>query len=266
MEVDRQISLEEALTKTESDAIEALKAATAAVNSLKKFRTTAQVGNLRELRRTIEAAEQAIDTLREQLVKAKEGWDFNEEAYLSDGSFVSEILATAQQIGVSIYEQDDRLYCYPSLIRVMPNDRIVVIDRAKEGRLRPSVLVSHLKDLQNRPVRFKSGAFLESLYAAYTTAVEARGRGLVPTGTQIALIEIYELLTLLPGQSKEYSREEFARDLYLLDQSGMTTTRKGWVATLHGPRGNESARKIFSIITKDGDVKRYYGVSFAQER
>jgi hypothetical protein len=266
MEVNYRNSLEQALAKTEADADAACKAATAALRSLKKFRAAAQVGNLRELQKTIEAAEQALADLKQQFTTAKAGWSFDEDTYLSNGAFVAEVLATAAQTGVSIYERDDRLYCYPSLIRILPNDRAVVIDKTRERRLRPSVLVRHLQELQNRPVRFRSEAFLASLYDAYDTAVRTRGKDRRDTAAIVPLVEIYDLLTLLPGQAKEYSRQEFARDLYLLDQSGVTTVRNGAVVSFHAARGNESASKVISIVTKNGQAKAYYGISFTREQ
>lgn len=266
MEVNYRNSLEQALAKTEADADAACKAATAALRSLKKFRAAAQVGNLRELQKTIEAAEQALADLKQQFTTAKAGWSFDEDTYLSNGAFVAEVLATAAQTGVSIYERDDRLYCYPSLIRILPNDRAVVIDKTRERRLRPSVLVRHLQELQNRPVRFRSEAFLASLYDAYDTAVRTRGKDRRDTAAIVPLVEIYDLLTLLPGQAKEYSRQEFARDLYLLDQSGVTTVRNGAVVSFHAARGNESTSKVISIVTKNGQAKAYYGISFTREQ
>lgn len=260
-----QNSLEEALAKTEAEADTACKAATAALRSLKKFRAAAQVGNLRDLQKALETAEQSIADLKRQFTTAKAGWNFDEETYLSTGAFVSEVLATAKQTGVNIHERDDRLYCYPSLIRVLPNDRAVVIDKTRERRLRPSVLVQHLQELQNKPVRFKSEAFLESIYDAYATAVKTRGKERRDTAALVSLVEIYNLLTMLPGQTKEYSRQEFARDLYLLDQSGVATVRSGATASFHAARGNEAASKIIPIVTKTGQAKAYYGISFTQE-
>ncbi len=122
--MDRLTSLEKSLAKTESDAEVALKAAGAVVSSLKKFRVAAQVGNLRDLRKAIEVSEQAIATLRQQFANAKEGWDVDEEAYLSSSAFRSELLQTAKQMAVKIFEQDDRLYCYPFLIRILPNSAL----------------------------------------------------------------------------------------------------------------------------------------------
>lgn len=260
-----QNSLEEALAKTEAEADTACKAATAALRSLKKFRAAAQGGNLRDLQKALEVAEQALADLKRQFTTAKAGWDFDEETYLSNGTFVSEVLATAKRTGVHIYERDDRLYCYPSLIRVLPNDRAVVIDKTRERRLRPSVLVQHLQELQNKPVRFKSEAFLESLHDAYSTAVKTRGKERHDTAAIVPLVEIYNLLTLLPGQAKEYSRQEFARDLYLLDQSGVVAVRSGATVSFHAARGNEAASKIISIVTKTGQAKAYYGISFTND-
>lgn len=264
MAVNQQNNLEQALAKTEAEADSACKSATAVLRTLKKFRAAAQTGNLRELPKLIETAGQAITELQQQLSKAKTSWDFDEDTYLSNGAFVAELLATAKQLGVSMYERDDRLYCYPTLIRVLPNDRAVVIDKARERRLRPSVLVYHLQDLQNRPVRFKSEAFLESLYDAYTTAVKTRDKERRGTSAVVPLVEIYNLLTMLPGQAKEYSRQEFARDLYLLDQSGVTTIRNGAAISFHAARGNEAPSKVVPIVTKSGQAKAYYGISFTE--
>jgi len=258
-------SLENALAKTEADADATLKAATAAVKSLKKFHIAAQTGNLPELRKTIEAAEQAITALRQQFTNAKEDWIFDEEAYLSNKAFTSEILESAEQIGLKIFEQDDRLYCYPFLIRILPGERSILIDKVREKHLRPSVLVKHLKDLQSKPSRFRPEDFLESLYSAYETVVASRGKEEVNTGVVVKLIDIYRLFTLLPGQSKEYSTQEFARDIYLLDQSRVTRTKKGLIAAFPASTGTRSNTGTITVITQDGYVKKYYGISFANE-
>jgi hypothetical protein len=125
--------------------------------------------------------------------------------------------------------------------------------------------VGHLKELQSKPVRFNSKAFLESMFSAYSIAVKTRGKERSGTGSVVPFVEIYGLLTLLPGQSKEYSRQEFARDIYLLDEMGVRNTKNGFVVNIHGPRGPEPPGKIVRIITRDGEVKRYYGISFTQE-
>lgn len=265
MEIEQPASLEKTLAKTESDADAACKAASAVVNSLKKFRMAAQTGNLRELQKTIEAADQAIIALRQQFTNAKEDWNFDVESYFSEKSFTSEILKAAEQIGLKIFEQDDRLYCYPFLIRILPGERSILIDKVREKRVRPSVIVKHLKELQSKPTRFKPEAFLDSLFSAYETIVATRGSEQITSGVVVKLKDIYGLLTLLPGQSKEYSLQEFARDIYLLDQSRVTRTRKGLLVTFPASTGTRSNTGIITVITQGGQEKKYYGIAFVGE-
>lgn len=267
VEADEQ-ELETALSRTEADAEATLKAANAVVTAVKRVRTAAHAGNLRDLRTTLANAEQAAAALQEQVRTAKAGWDFDEQAYFADGAFTRELLATAQQMNVRIYEQDELLYSYPSLIRVLPAERAVRIDKTRERRLRPSVLVAHLRDLQQRPPRFKPEAFLESLYTAYKIKVEqTKGKdGLALDNVVIRLRDLYDLLTLLPGETREYTLQEFARDFYLLDQSGQNTTRDGAVLFPSGATGTRGRGGAIRVITQRGEEKVYYGVAFSRPR
>ena len=256
-------NLEKALAKTQADVEATLKAAGSVVNSLKKFRINIRTGNLRDLKKTIESAEQAIAALKQQFINTKEGWNFDSENYIASRTFTDEILEMSKSLGVKMFEQDERLYCYPFLIRILPNELAVQIDKTKDKRLRPSALVSRLKALQNKPVRFKPEAFLESLFKAYETLIKSRGKVQVGRGSVITLREIYRLLTLLPGQTKEYSLQEFARDIYLLDLSG--ATKKGYDVTLPGvSSGMKGTTGTIRVITQEGQDKRYYGISFSE--
>ncbi|MDZ4165890.1 MAG: hypothetical protein U1C55_12250 [Smithellaceae bacterium] len=256
--------LEKALAKTETDVDATLKAANSVVSSLKRFRSAIQTGSLRELKKTIDSAEQAIAALKQQFVNTKDGWNFDTESYVASRAFPDEILEMSKSLGVTIFEQDERLYCYPFLIRILPSELAVQIDKTKDKRLRPSTLVRHLKALQNKPVRFKPEMFLESLFSAYETLKKIRGKDQGGKGIVIPLMQIYGLLTLLPGQKKEYSRQEFARDVYLLDQSGATRTEKGAVISLPGSTGIRSTTNTIRVITQEGQEKRYYGISFSE--
>lgn len=265
-----QPSLEPALAAAEARAESVQKSAASATRALKRVRTAAHTGNLRDLRPSLDAAEQAIAALRQEFANAKESWDFDEEIYLASGAFQREVLATAQGMNVHIFEQDDRLYSYPSLVRVLPAERAVLIDKTRERRLRPSMLVAHLRDLQKRPARFRPEAFLEALYDAYTALVASaaakRGRtkDLFGAGTVVRLVDVYDLLTLLPGQSKEYSRQEFGRDIYLLDQSGKTKTRGGQEVSFPASTGTRTSSGTIRVITQSGREKVYYGIAFQE--
>lgn len=262
MENNYSNGLEKALAKTENDVDATLKAANSVISSLKKIRGAVKTGSLRELKKTIENAEQAIAALKQQFINTKEGWNFDSENYVASRAFPEELLEMSKSLGVKIFEQDESLYCYPFLIRILPNELAVQIDKTKEKRLRPSTLVSHLKALQNKPVRFKPEIFLESLFSAYETLIKSRGKDQLGKGIVIPLLEIYKLLTLLPGQAKEYRRQEFARDIYLLDRSGVTKTKEGFVLRF-SDRG--FTRHTIRVITQEGREKNYYGISFSKD-
>lgn len=264
MEDEGAPSLEDALARTEADADGVLKAASALTAALKKLRAAAQAGNLRELRPTLTAAEHALVAVRQQFANARDGWDFADEDYLASGAYVRELLQMAERMQLRIFEGDERLYCYPVLVRLLASDRVVQIDKTRERRLRPTVLVNHLKELQRQPPRFRPEAFLEALFSAYQNLVRQRGKQLANSAPTEELVRIYDLLTLLPGQAREYSRQEFARDIYLLDRSGVTTTRQGWVVSFPASTGTRSASRTLRAIAEDGREKIYYGIAFAQ--
>jgi hypothetical protein len=84
-------------------------------------------------------------------------------------------------------------------------------------------------------------------------------------GTVIPLLEIYELFTLLPNQAKDYSKQGFARDIYLLDRSGVTTTRKGGRVSFPASTGTKTSSRTLSVINERGEEKLYFGISFTGE-
>ena len=84
------------------------------------------------------------------------------------------------------------------------------------------------------------------------------------TGPVERLARVYELLTLLPGQSREYSSHEFARDIYLLDRSGITQTRDGYVVTFPASTATKSASGVITAITESGQERRYWGIAFTR--
>jgi hypothetical protein len=261
---DAPRSLERALQQTEAGADASLKGAAAATRSLKRLRSVVHDGNLRELRSALAAAEQSVEALQREVAMTVKGWDFDEASYFTTGTYVDELLETASRMQLTIFEQDDRLYCYPSLVRVLGAERTILIDRTRERRLRPSTVVAKLRALQDRPPRFRPDAFLESLFKSYRTLAQRHGSASLESGPVERLARIYELLTLLPGQSREYSSHEFARDIYLLDRSGITETRDGFVVSFPASTGTRSASGVITAIAENGQERRYWGITFTR--
>ncbi len=90
-------------------------------------------------------------------------------------------------------------------------------------------------------------------------AIKQQNRG---DATVISLGDLYELLTMLPGQAREYTKAEFARDIYLLDQSGQTTAKDGARIEFHSGAGARVPRGALSVVTQRGEEKKYHDVSF----
>ncbi len=252
--------LETSLEAIERAAETALRGVTATMRELKRALAAARTGQVRDLRKALTAAQAAADGLAAETCSLGAAFDFDERAYLASGGFVKELLAEAAAHGLAIVEgDDDRLLCYPSLLRVLPGDAAIEIDKVRDRRLRPSVLVGVLSRAQERGVRFKAEQFLDSVRAAYELHVAAEGKR---ADAVVRLVDIWSVLTMLPGQRTQYSRQEFARDLYLLDQSGITRTERSprelhWSAST-GTKG----AGVLTTVARNGREQLYWGVSF----
>lgn len=252
--------LEAALAASEQEAVAALAVVNRLRGAVAGARRAAATGDLRALRRALSGAEDTLADAAEAVGRLRDGWRLSEEdevALLSSGAFTRELMSVADEMGLSIYDQEGVLSSYPSLVRVLPRQLAVSIDRKPHRQLRPSVLITHLAALQNREPTLSVERFAETLHAAYRVV----GR---QPGTMVPLSEIHAALTLLPSAARDYGRQEFARDVYLLDRSGHTTTRSG--ARLRLSAGATSARdrrNLLVVVTREGVEKSYFGIEFS---
>ena len=250
--------LEAALAATEERVDAALKATAAATRELKRAKTGAERGQLRDLRRALSAATTLAGEAARAAEDAGESFGFDELEHLESGSYAQELLDVAAAQDVAMFEADERLLCYPSLIKVLPGDAAVEIDRRREKRLRPSVLVGLLATSQARPPRFRPKPFLDSLESAYDLV---RSAGRQRDAAVMRLVDVWGVLTLLPGQQRDYTRAEFARDLYLLDSSGVATARSGRVLRWHASSGTRGSGTL-ATVAQTGQRQLYWGISF----
>ena len=251
--------LEDDLIAFESEAESLAKQLSDLLRDVKKVRAMAAKGLVRDLRRSMQALPDRADLVADGLRKLKSETDIDVIAMMASGAFSRELINAARAEKVAIEEQDGRLLCYPSVIQVSAQDEALVVDKKRERRLRPSVLVELLKARQDKPPTFRPEPFLESIERAYDLQVAKSGR---KAGSVVKLTEIHRILTLLPTQKRDYPEPEFTRDLYLLDQSGHHATKSGrrmeWSASAL-TRG----QGVLSTVTKTGQHKIYAGVSFS---
>lgn len=252
--------LESALAVSEEQVDAALKAVAAVTRELKKAKTSAARGQLRDLRRAVGAATGLAEEARRATEDAASSFPMDEQEHLASGAYARELLEVARTQGVAMFEADERLLCYPSLIKVLPGDAAVEIDRRREKRLRPSLLVGLLAAAQARPPRFRPEPFLESLATGYDLV---RAREQVRDGGVVRLADLWGVLTLLPGQQRDYTRPEFARDLYLLDSSATRTTKSGRVLGWHASSGTRGSGTLVTVA-QTGQQQLYWGISFTE--
>jgi hypothetical protein len=253
-------AFEGAMSAAEAAAGAALQRAGALTRELKRVKAAAATGQTRELRRALEAVAGLADRVAEEARALHAGYDFDEQAHLASGAYTKELLAAATTAGVDVFEDDDRLLCYPSLVRLLPDQGALEVDRKRERRLRPSFVVGLLAAAQRRGPRFRPEPFLDSLRTAYELVVARDGKR---PDAVVRLIDVWGVLTVLPGQGRDYTKQEFARDLYLLDQSGLTTTPRSprelrWSAST-GTRG----AGVLTTVTRGGQQRRYWGIGFS---
>ncbi len=261
------ISFEQACSDTENVAEEARKSAARVVSQARALGKAAQTGNITAIKRTQDRLRESLQDLEEK-VAATEHWPFSEEEEqdLFQDQYTDELKVATEEKGINLYERDGVLFCYPSIIRILPSDRAVRVNRKKVSTVRPSHLAGLLLASQNKSSGFKSNRFIESLYAVYADIVDKGPKELIPSGggRVLPLARIYKLMTALPGANREYDRSDFARDLYLLDSNGPHQTRQG--KTVSFPTSTGARRRssdLFSFIGPAGEAVEYYGIKFS---
>lgn len=268
----RASGLEQAFADVENAADAALKSASALTKLAKDLQKAAKQGNIAAIKREQGRLGGALDDLSNGVSAAIASWPFGdaeEEACLRDG-YAEELREAASERGLTMYERDGRLFASPSIVRILHGDRAVRIDQKQVSAIRPSHLAQLLAENQKKPGRYPVAQFLEALHTVYLDIVrddESASRLMQgKQGRVVPLARIYRLFTSRPGQQREYTNVDFARDLYLLDTSGVTTTRSGAVVSFHASSGTRShkAGDIFTFVGPDGRDAQYYAVRFTE--
>ena len=119
-----------------------------------------------------------------------------------------------------------------------------VLDAFMAERLTLSVAQSWGFSEEEGIAYFADGGFTDELVAAAGVS-----------GLQLAL-------TVSPGSSKEYSKPEFGRDLYLLEQSGERVTRKGARVSFPRSTSTKSSAGMITVVGEDGRRVDYASIGF----
>lgn len=254
------MSLSEQLDAYGKDVAAWLEQAKKAVAAVQRMQKAVVNGNVREIEKLRQAARVAVDAL-DQRADACPAFIFDAAAYLTpEGDFIPELQAAAERAGVRLTVRDGVIFSYPVLVHLEPELAAVRVEKRLEPNIRPEVLVAQLKKAQARDPKTKPERFIETLFDAYEY-VRAKRR--IDAYIDLPLSQLYQVLTLLPGQEKEYTLLDFTRDIYFLDLSGVTETRKGFRMSLPASTvSRERSAKILKFVTRDGYEKEFAAIKF----
>jgi hypothetical protein len=254
------VNFEEAFAQAEKAALAAVRAASRLSAAARALAKAASEGDIGRLRRAGERLSEEAEAARQEAANACAAWTLDpetEERYLRE-EYAEELFQSADASGLKMQRHNSAIISYPLIIRILPSQRAVTLNRRKVSGLRPSKLVARLKTSQNRASRGNPQTFLETLFSAYKLVAQGERLGAV-----VSLEEIFRVLILSPGS--DYSKEDFARDLLSLDRSGTIVTRSGAQVSLPASTGTRDSRHTFVCATADGEIVTFYGIKFSED-
>ncbi|MFN0107171.1 MAG: hypothetical protein ACKV2U_34375 [Bryobacteraceae bacterium] len=254
------MTFEQGFAETERAASAAGKVTGALAGAVKQLARAASEGDLSKIRKASERLATIIESTRQEVLNARSAWPFSpeeEESYLRD-FYAGELIDVAKAESFQIQRLDEGLVVFPSIVRILPSEGVVKINRKKVAAVRPSHLVKTLRDIQSRKPKGTPEAILEVLHRAYRLIVGTE------YGKTVTLVRIYDALTLLPGSTANYDQTDFVRDLFLLDRSGVTRTKSGATYSLPASTGTKGAKATYSFVAPDGETVSYYGIRFSE--
>ena len=188
-------TLEQALDALERDADSSLRALLAAVKEAKRLKAAAATGQLRDVQQAFDAVDALGRGCGRLRPRAAGRLAFDEQATSSPARYTKEVLARGRRAGLDAFESDDRILSYPAIVPLSPADATVLIDKRKERRVRPSVLVRHARCAAGATTEVQARGVPRGARHAYDLVVAARGQ----PGATVKLTDVYNVLTVLPG-------------------------------------------------------------------
>ena len=264
------ISLEQACSESEVIAEQSQVSVRKLLRQINSLKKAAKVGNIAGIKRCQENLKNLLEEVNSDVSKAVSSWPYTEEDEIQifEEQFAPLLKSTAREVGFNIYEKDGNLVCPPLIVKILPAQRAVNVNRKKVSQVRPTYLVDILQKAQNKNARHSPKQFLASLYRIYNILKMSENSNLISGGggPVYQLNTIYNLMTALPGSSRDYDRSDFARDLYILESKGPQVTRNGARVSFPSSTGTRHRAKshLFTFINKDGSSVEYYAIRFSQ--
>jgi hypothetical protein len=220
----------------------------------KRAQDAARLGKVKDLAKLIADVQSASAAAAESAHGLD--WNFDIRPWLTSGAYANEVIALAEANGLGgVREVNGELFSFPLIVRVDAGDSSVLMGKKRERGIRPSHVVSLLKQARQGQAGLSAAQLLPALERAYL--LQTKGI----SGVAVPLREVYEVLTLRPGQSREYPELDFLVNIYVLDRSGPHTTKTGHRLSFPASTTTRSGRG-FQFVTEQGEEKVYSAIRF----
>jgi hypothetical protein len=261
-------ALEDTLTALDAHLVDAEKQATALLKTTRRLRRAAREGAMASLSAAVATAQADVDRIREPLATAAEVLDYDVATAFASGAWLDELAEAAEAAGVVLVRRDGRITAYPVALRLDGRAQGVRIGRKLEKRIRPSFMATQLRALQQRPDRFNARQFLDRLFLLYNSKAYAEDPTWRPTqlgqGPLVSLVDLHDLLTVLPAAGADYPQEEFTADLLRLDRQPDATDSHGRRFELSGSTGRKGGKRL-TLFDEAGEQHDYFAIRFILE-
>lgn len=232
-----------------------------------KLEKALQQGNLEQAERAAGWLEAALGKQQEILARLKEKLPaFDVTAYLRE-NFEAEFFTACRSQDLKVSGTFPTYEVFPFRVRVQPEKRWVEVNDRVVRFLRPTVLAAYLKEQKNRLYRenFNPVRFLDALAAGYDTilAVRQATHGVkIQPGLEVSLLDVYDRLTLLPAQRRQYPLNMFAFDLHRLFVADSFTASDGRRLVLGGGRRRG---RVLLVYDAQGLEHHFSNLRFVEE-
>jgi len=218
-------------------------------------------GALPNARTSLRPCVELATGVTESLVQIGADLDAPITHYLQSAEYFADVSVKCKELGLELRNDGDTWYCFPSTIKVLAEEEIVVINSNRTSEVLPANIAAKLKTAYDAAIANPPKQFLDVLFKAYLAIGSKNGAHTEMAGSVVPVIDLYNVLTLWPERKRQYSKSQFALDLYLLDRSGVTSV-SGKRLTFSASTGARDRSKIVAVQDEHGYEKVYYGIYF----
>lgn len=236
------------------------------VNVVRRVKTAGDEGNLEALQQALARYGELLDRQQETLLGLSEKLpSFNLQVYLQE-EFHRGFLEALAAESLAVEAEYPVYEVLPFKVRALPEKEMVTIDDRVCRNLRPGVLAGHLRKSIDRlnAASFDSQRFLQALAAAYDTemAKQIAKTKIDVSEQEVLLKDVYNTLTPLPRQRRDYPAQLFAFDLHRVLKSGWLNAPDGRRLWLGHVRNN---RQALVVLDAQGQPQRFGVIKFYKE-